>query len=104
MAIHGILRNFKDGIYWVDMNGYVEQASDGSMGMRITMQVHKNTTIDYFGTGIYENSIIDSPVLTLVDLTDEEGVFWDGEREITILNENQWIDDLLGEMEFRMVE
>ncbi len=104
MAVHGILRNIKDGIYWVDMNGYVEEAPDGSRGMRITMQVHKNTTIDYFGTGIYENSIIDSPVLTLIDLTDEEGVFWDGEREITILNEDQWIDDLLGKMELGMVE
>ena len=86
------------------MNGYIEEAPNGKRGMRITMQAHMNTTIDYYGTGIYENSVIDTPVLTLIDLTDEEGVFWDGEREITILNEDQWIDDLLGKMELGMVE
>lgn len=86
------------------MNGYIEEAPNGKRGMRITMQAHMNTTIDHYGTGIYENSVIDTPVLTLIDLTDDEGIFWDGEREIAILNEDHWIDALLSEMDFGAVQ
>lgn len=97
-----ILRQFKNGIAWAEMNVYIESSGDNTRA-RVTVQFFRNITIDHFGTGIKEESVAQSQVLTLIELTPEEGIFWDGKERISISNEKGWLTDLIAGVEINAV-
>ena len=84
------------------MNVYIESSGDNTRA-RVTVQFFRNITIDHFGTEIKEESVAQSQVLTLIELTPEEGIFWDGKERISISNEKGWLTDLIAGVEINAV-
>ena len=81
------------------MNVYIESSQEGATRARVTVQFQSNISIDAFDTGLYENAYVDSPVLTLIEMTSEHGYFWDGNRGIYISNDQQWLTSLISKVE-----
>lgn len=98
-SLINIVNTFKNAMSWVDMNVYIESSQEGATRARITVQFHSNISVDAFDTGLYENAYVDSPVLTLIEMTSERGYFWDGNRGIYISNDQQWLTSLISKVE-----